>query len=930
MGADDITELGCANPSLLEEMYIKFQTNPASVDPSWREILERYDDEVDREVVSMSLKPDVEGTAVGDLRISDLISAYRTYGHLLANTNPIATKPLEEPRELNLGYLGFRDEELDRPFPTRGLLSKSTATLREIVEALRQIYCRNVGVEYMGLQMPEMEQWLQQHIEPSRFQVELSIEDRKQILDYLNRSEIFESFLHTKYVGQKRFSLEGGETVIPMLNAIIEKGSALGLEEFVIGMAHRGRLNVLCNILHKSYAEIFSEFEEGYIPDSFEGSGDVKYHRGFEAEYTTSHGQKVKISLTPNPSHLEAVDPIVEGQVRARQVMRGNGHGKDRVIPLIIHGDASIAGQGVVYETMQLYRLPGYDTGGTVHIIINNQIGFTTLPKDARSTRYCSDIARTFSAPVFHVNAEDPEGCIYATMLAVELRHRFHCDVFVEVNCYRKYGHNEGDEPAFTQPLEYAIIRKKRPIREIYRDQLVSQGVLEKHLAEAAEEEFRASLHKIKTAIEESIKKRVGEPKEAKFNPKWDPFAEIHTAISADELQQIARRFCTIPEDFNLHPKLKRLLEDRLAMVNSPLDEAHIDWGMGEHLALGSLLWQGIHVRLTGQDSRRGTFSHRHAMWMDQLRERKYFPLSHLKSGQARFDVFNSPLSEYAALGFEYGYSLANPNAFVAWEAQFGDFCNGAQIIIDQFMAPGEQKWGLHVSLTLLLPHGYEGQGPEHSSARMERFLQLCGDLNMQVVNPTTPAQLFHLIRRQALMEDHHPLIVFTPKGLLRHPKCVSSVNDLSTGSFQDIIDDPTSPKEITNVIFCSGRIYYDLMAARQEGGHNKFAIIRVEQLYPLNIDKLKHIVEKYSSAARWLWVQEEPNNMGAWKYIKCRLQEILPQNRHLEYAGRNISASPATGSHAMHKRESAAIFEAVFGEKHETGNQSPRNGRVD
>ncbi|MDP1834740.1 MAG: 2-oxoglutarate dehydrogenase E1 component [Chlamydiales bacterium] len=936
MRADDLTELGCANPALLEEMYLKFQADPVSVDPSWREILERYDDNVDREVAAMTLKPEVhyasEGSA-GDLRIADLIAAYRTYGHLLANTNPIATKSTEEPRELLLSAMGFREEELSQLFPTAGLLPAEKAPLSEIVDALRQIYCRNVGVEYMGLQMPEMEVWLQQHIEPTRFQVELSIEDKKQILDYLNRSEFFESFLHTKYVGQKRFSVEGGETIIPMLNAIIEKGASLGLEEFVLGMAHRGRLNVLCNILHKSYAEIFSEFEEGYIPDSFEGSGDVKYHRGFEADYATSHGQCVKISLTPNPSHLEAVGPVVEGQVRARQILRNEGDGKDKVLPLVIHGDASIAGQGVVYETMQLYRLPGYDNGGTVHIIINNQIGFTTLPKDARSTRYCSDIARTFSAPVFHVNAEDPEGCIYATMLAVELRYRFHCDVFVELNCYRKYGHNEGDEPAFTQPLEYAIIRKKSPIREIYRDQLVSQGVLERHLAEAAEEEFRTSLNKIKQAIEESIKKAASNQtkKEPKFRPRWDPFIKIDTSVDIAEIRQVAERFCAIPEDFTIHPKLKRLLEDRLAMVSGAKDAPGIDWGMGEHLALATLLWEGHHVRLSGQDSRRGTFSHRHAMWMDQVRERKYFPLSHLKPGQGRFDVFNSPLSEYAALGFEYGYALSNPKALVAWEAQFGDFCNGAQIIIDQFMAPGEQKWGLHVPLVLLLPHGYEGQGPEHSSARMERFLQLCGDLNMQIVDPTTPAQLFHLLRRQVLMTDHKPLVVFTPKGLLRHPRCVSKLSDFTSGSFQEIIDDPLPPKNVDKVVFCCGRVYYDLLAAREEDRDKNVALIRIEQLYPLNSEKLKTLIEKYAKTeTRWMWVQEEPSNMGAWKYIRHRLRDLLPTQHDPEYIGRGVSASPATGSHALHKRETIAILEAVFGEKHEPRHQSPSDGRVD
>ncbi len=913
MSADELTTLGCANPSIVEDIYLKFQANPNAVDPSWRELLERYDNDVDRTVVSLGLRSGDQSMA-GDLRISDLISAYRTYGHLLADVNPIATRAIQEPHELKLATIGFREDELSQHFPTRGLLSTETAPLSEIIDTLRQIYCRQTSVEYMGLQMPEVEQWLQQHIEPTRFQTDLAIEDKKQILDYLNRSEIFESFLHTKYVGQKRFSLEGGETLIPMLNAVIERGSNLGLQEFVLGMAHRGRLNVLCNILHKSYAEIFSEFEEGYIPDSFEGSGDVKYHRGFEAQFHSSKGHEVGVMLMPNPSHLESVDPVVEGWVRARQAQCSVGDGKDKILPILVHGDASIAGQGVVYETMQLYRLPGYDNGGTVHIIINNQIGFTTLPKDARSTRYCTDIARTFSAPVFHVNAEDPEGCIYATMLAVEMRHRFHCDVFIELNCYRKYGHNEGDEPAFTQPLEYALIRKKKSIREIYRDQLVSQGLLERHLAEHAEAEFLASLQAIKTSIEASVKQGHVVTKSPKMRPKFDPFAKIATAVSAEELRDVAKAFCMIPSDFNVHPKLKRLIDDRLAMASDKRDAPAMDWGMAEHLALGTLLWEGHHVRLTGQDSRRGTFSHRHAMWMDQIKERKYFPLSRLKPGQGRFDVFNSPLSEYAALGFEYGYSAANTKALVLWEAQFGDFSNGAQIIIDQYIAPGEQKWGLHVPITLLLPHGYEGQGPEHSSARMERFLLLCGDQNMQVVNPTTPAQLFHLFRRQVLMESHKPLIVFTPKGLLRHPACVSSFSDLTHGAFQTMIDDPTAPTNATRLVFCCGRVYYDLIAAREERKVTDLAIIRIEQLYPFDAARLKSVVEKYTKVNKYYWVQEEPNNMGAWKFIRYRLRDVIGKGEEPVYVGRESSASPAVGSYALSKREHAEMIKAIFG----------------
>ena len=850
-----------------------------------------------------------------DIRVYNLITAYRTYGHLLAETNPISTKKPGEVVELSLLRLGFSAKEEEELFPTCGLLPEKEAKLKDIVAALKDIYCRGIGIEYMGLQNPAVIEWLQQRIEPSRFRPNLAIEQKKAILTHLNRSELFEVFLHTKYTGQKRFSLEGGETLIPILAGAIDTGANLGVEEFFLGLAHRGRLNVLANILNKSYGDIFSEFEDYSDPGSFEGSGDVKYHKGYRSEVETDSGRKVKLCLAANPSHLESVDAVLLGHVRARQVAMNDAF--DKAIPILIHGDAAIAGQGVVYETLQLYRLPGYATGGCIHIIINNQIGFTTLPKDARSTRYCTDIAQGFNAPVFHVNGENPEECVHATQLAIELRQRFRCDVFIELNCYRKYGHNEGDEPAFTQPLEYQLIRKKKPIRELYRDDLIQQGVVERKVAEGLEEKFRAGLQEVLSGKKEELQQREALNEEEDFPQKVTKhtlFDPVDTTCSKKELIEVAEAFCQVPEGFNIHRKLKRVVDGRLKMLQGDPDARVIDWGMGEHLAFGSLLWEGTHIRLSGQDSRRGTFSHRHAMWMDQKQQKKYFPLSHLKKDQGRFDVFNSPLSEYAVLGFEFGYSLGYETALVIWEAQFGDFCNGAQIIIDQYLATAEQKWGTRESLVLFLPHGYEGQGPEHSSARIERFLQLAGDYNMQVVNPTNPAQLFHLLRRQIKRTLRKPLVVFTPKALLRHPICASSFNEIAEGRFQEVIDDEDAGADAKLLLFSCGKIYYDLVAEREERGLKDVAIVRVEQLYPLHKEALAKLIKKYGSAKRCFWVQEEPSNMGGWDFIRPQLQELLPKDLKLEYAGRQRSASPAVGSFSLHKQEHRAVMKVLFG----------------
>lgn len=901
-----------ANIDLIEQMYEKYKESPTSIDPSWRQYFEKVDAGAFDEIGVKPRSPKIDKTSTADLRIYNLIQAYRTYGHLLAKFNPIATHPIEEALELKLETLGFKQLEMQELFPTCGLLPENVATLEKIISTLKSIYCDKIGIEYMGLQNPELETWLQQQIEPNRFKSNLTIEEKRMILEQLNRSELFESFLHTKYVGQKRFSLEGGETLIPMLAEIIYKGSALKIEEFVIGMAHRGRLNVLSNILNKSYADIFSEFNEGYIPDSFEGSGDVKYHKGFYSDLVTINGTKAKVVLTPNPSHLEAVNPVVEGQTKAKQIMKDDVR-QEKVLPILVHGDAAISGQGIVYETLQLYKLSGYSTGGTIHIVINNQIGFTTVPEDGRSTMYCTDIAKSFGAPVFHVNAEDPEGCVYVTKLAIELRQKFHCEVFIDLNCYRKYGHNETDEPAFTQPLEYQIIRKKKPIRELYRDELIHQSVLEKELAEGLEAEFKQSLNK---ALKETQIPPSPLPEKEDAQKSDALFQRLETGVPKNTLVEIAEKIFFIPEGLTVHPKLANLIKERLAMVKEGEGSKPIDWGMGELLAYGTLLWQGIHVRLSGQDSCRGTFSHRHALWMDQVKERGYFPLSHLKDGQGRCDIINSPLSEFGALGFEFGYSLANTDALVIWEAQFGDFCNGAQVIIDQFISPAEQKWGLKFGLVMYLPHGYEGQGPEHSSGRIERFLQLCGNNNMQVVNPTTPAQLFHLLRRQVLRQIRKPLIVFTPKGLLRHPECVNRLDDFTSGNFQEILDDAFPLKNVKKLVFCSGRIYYDLSAARKKFNADDIAIIRIEQLYPLYLDRLQALIEKYTGFKECYWVQEEPSNMGAWDYLRPILSGMLAGKAELKYVGRPRSAATAVGSHALHIKEHEAILSAIFNKK--------------
>ncbi len=874
-------DLSFSNLAYLDEQYRKYLENPESLEPSWKHFFEGWE-------YARNLSG---GENAADVKVDHLIQAYRTYGHLKAHFNCLEEPPV-------VPELAYQESDLKTLYPTNGFFKKTDAPLEEIIAALEQTYCGSIGIEYMGIQNPELEKWIQKEIEPG-FVIPLTTDEKLHIFQDLNRAELFETFLHTKYVGQKRFSLEGGETLIPMLTMIVESANAEGVHEVVLGMAHRGRLNVLANLLNKSYDAIFSEFEDYYTPLLGEGTGDVKYHKGFVGSLTTKKGEQVSVTLTANPSHLEAVDPVVEGQARAKQELKG----RKEVIPILIHGDASVAGQGVVYETLQLSKLNGYETGGTLHIVINNQIGFTTLPKDGRSTRYCTDIALAFGAPVFHVNAEDPDACVYAALLALKIRQKFHIDVFIDLNCYRKYGHNEGDEPAFTQPQQYLKIRQKKTIRSLYLEKLVSTGLLSDAVAHASEVEFRDKLQK---ALDQVSSKPPSTTKEILKKEEPAPIP----AVSVESLQTLAREFCKVPGGFNIHPKIQKLQDDRLAMVTYPTAKK-IDWGMGEHLAYASLLAEGVHVRISGQDSRRGTFSHRHAMWVDQKSEGRYYPLSHLSTNKASFDVYNSPLSEFAVLGFDFGYSMFYTQALVIWEAQYGDFANGAQVIIDQFISSSEQKWGHKSGLTLYLPHGYEDQGPEHSSARLERFLQLSANNNWTVASCTSPAQLFHLLRRQGLQKAKRPLILMAPKALLRNPECVSSLSEFAAGSFEEVILDPiVEPpvKRARRVIFCSGRVYYDLLAARKTPD---VAIIRIEQLYPFPTEKIRDVIQSYSGTSDWCWVQEEPRNMGAWSYIFPELNQLTP--KAVRFVGRDASSSPAAGSHVLHKEQLVKFLQEAF-----------------
>ncbi len=894
------------NLALVEEQFDKFIKDPSSVELSWKTLFENWQQE--KNPFSALKIADLKNSQTNlDWRLIYLIEAYRHNGYLAAKFNPLNPLPKDKLAQLQMENYGLEEEDLTKNFVTHGLLTEKVAPLSQIISTLKKIYCSQLGIEYGETAHRERTQWLQQQIESPTAKPAFLPEQQQFVLKQLMQAELFEQFLHTKYVGQKRFSLEGLETLIPLLSQLIDKGAKEGLEEVVLGMAHRGRLNVLAHILQKPYSEIFKEFEELPLTQTQPKSGDVKYHKGFCATILTSAKQLVKLDLSPNPSHLEAVNPVVEGMTKAKQLISQDVEQK-HIIPILIHGDASIAGQGVVYETLQLHQLEGYNTGGTIHLILNNQIGFTASPEETRSTDYCTDISKTFGFPIFHVNAEDPEACLRIASLAMELRQKFHCDVFIDLNGYRKYGHNETDEPAFTQPIDYQGIKIKQKISQLYKDQLIKEKIIEAGSTEEVEQT-------IKLALSQALKEAAGLPEKLSIqslNNQNALFNPVETAVPLDSLRQLTTSFTTIPQDFNLHAKLIALAKERLKMVEQEKSQL-VDWSMAETLAYASLLVEGVDVRLTGQDCRRGTFSHRHAVWVDQIQQYTYFPLQHLTKQQGSFTIYNSPVSEFAPLGFEFGFSEAHPQALVIWEAQFGDFCNGGQVIIDQFIAPSDQKWSMQSRLVLYLPHGYEGQGPEHSSARIERFLALAGDENLWIVNPTTPAQFFHVLRRQMKSALIKPLIIFTPKGLLRHPSCVSALQNLTTGSFAEILEDTGVKEQITRLAFCSGRLYYDLIAERDKTLTTDLAIIRIEQLYPLHTQRLKEIVQSYSQIETYFWVQEEPANMGAWEFMQTAFKEILPKNFELIYRGRHSSASTAVGSMHLHKKETATILQTLF-----------------
>jgi len=843
--------------------------------------------------------------------VMQLIQMYRINGHMLANLNPLSHGPGSSP-ELELSYFGLSVWDLDREFYCAGLGGMEKAPLRDILHMLRTTYCGYIGAEFMHVQNLEERFWLRDRMETTNNRPELDRADKHHILHKLNQAEAFESFLHKKYVGHKRFSLEGAETVIPMIDFMLEHGGEMGVEEVYLGMAHRGRLNVLVNTMGKSYQRIFNEFE-GYLdPATRQGSGDVKYHLGTTGEHVTRDGKKIKLTLLPNPSHLEAVNPVVEGATRARQDEIGDGS-DTQIIPLLLHGDAAFAGQGVVAETLNMSQLRGYKTGGTIHLIINNQIGFTTLPRDARSTLYASDLAKTIMAPIFHINGDQPESAVHAMRLALEYRQKFNKDVVLDLICYRKYGHNEGDEPAFTQPGMYKEINGHPNVRDLYVGELLRKGELTRDEADDIFSEFDQLLESAFDQAQQAKSAEVNEDRIVRLSTRQsDRNPQFDTRYDLERIRTIALKLNTVPGDFDANPKLLRILAKRNEIVEK--NEKKIEWGYAEAIAFGSLLDQGVNVRLSGQDVERGTFSHRHSVLHGTETNQQFVPLNHLFENQGKYQVFNSHLSEFAVLGFEFGYSSVSTGTLVLWEAQFGDFSNGAQIIIDQFLSASEAKWGQTSSVVMLLPHGFEGQGPEHSSSRMERYLQLCAEDNMQVVNCTTPAQYFHLLRRQAFTQNRKPLIVISPKSLLRHPLAVSSADELANGSFNLMLrDDVAQPENVRRVVFCSGKVYYDLFKYREENRITDTALIRLEQVYPFPDADVREFAAQYPDASDWVWCQEEPRNMGAWSFVNPLFEGEL--GLRLRYAGRMASASPAAGSMKVHNFEQDTLVKSAFGQ---------------
>lgn len=908
---DNLSYLNGANAEYIESLYQSYKEDRNSVEFGWQKFFEGFD--FGRTSDATNVSAEAPEHFLKEINVLNLINGYRQRGHLFTKTNPVRERRKHSPT-LDIENFGLAKSDLDTVFNSAietGI--GAPAKLSDIISFLEQTYCVSIGAEYLYVRTPEVLKWIQTKMESERNTPKFSIEEKKRILTKLNEAVSFENFLGTKFLGQKRFSLEGAEALIPALDSVIEKGSELGIEEFVIGMAHRGRLNVLANIMQKTYKDIFAEFEgKGYSAESPFG-GDVKYHLGYSTDVTTNAGKSVHLSLCPNPSHLETVNGVVEGMSRSKIDFKYGGD-NNRLAPILIHGDASVAGQGIVYEVIQMAGLEGYKTGGTIHLVINNQIGFTTNYKDARSSTYCTDIAKVTLSPVFHVNGDDVEALVYAINLAMEYRQKYKNDVFIDILCYRRFGHNEADEPKFTQPLLYKAIEKHANPRDIYIEKLTKTGELEAGLAKEMEKQFKGILQE-----------RLNEAKELtstysdiKFGGAWadmrlatakDFETSPDTSVKKTTLLEVAKRISTLPKDKKFFKKIEKLFDERHKMATT----SHVfDWAMGEQLAYGTLLAEGKRVRLSGQDVKRGTFSHRHAVLTLEDSEEEYTPLLNISEQQAQFDIYNSHLSEYGVLGFEYGYAMANPNALTIWEAQFGDFFNGAQIVVDQYIASAETKWQRENGLVMLLPHGYEGQGPEHSSARIERFMELCADYNMQVTNCTTPANFFHALRRQFKRDFRKPLVVFSPKSLLRHPLCVSPLKDFTDGKFQEVIDDVNvKPANVKRVVFCSGKIYYEMLETQKANTKGDVALVRVEQLYPTPVDQMEAVYKKYKNAKDAVWVQEEPENMGAWPYLLRRLRKT--SFSQMDVISRKESSSTATGFAKQHANQQAYIIASAF-----------------
>jgi len=906
---DNFSFLNAVHSGFIADLYDKYLTNPDAVEPSWRSFFQGYD--LANENYSLSDNEEtieIPQEVRKEFLVVDLINGYRSRGHLFTKTNPVRDRRQYKP-SLDIQNFGLSENDLDKEFSAGEILGIGKASLSNIITHLKRIYCDSIGVEYTYMRNPEKLKWWQNTINENGNHPDYSVESKKYILGKLNQAVTFESFLQTKYVGQKRFSLEGGETLIPGISVMLrDAAEKFGVKECVLGMAHRGRLNTLVNIFKKPVRELFSEFEGKDFEDQ-DIDGDVKYHLGLTLSKTYRDGNEIKMNLVPNPSHLETVAAVAEGITRAKIDRKYNGD-SSKILPIVIHGDAAIAGQGIAYEVVQMAKLNGYKTGGTVHIVVNNQIGFTTNYLDARSSTYCTDVAKVTLSPVLHVNADDTEAVCHAMEMALQFRMRFKTDVFIDLLGYRKYGHNEGDEPRFTQPKLYKAIAKHKNPKDIYAAQLLEEGSIDNNYVEQITKEFKEMLN---TEFDNSKEDKNSKVKEF-MKSTWVGFERqdkqamlktIDTSYPEESLKNIAKVVATVPEGANFVRKAQRILQGRAKMA---FETNQLDWGMAENLAYGSLMEEGYNVRISGQDVERGTFSHRHAILRDETTEERINLLNINPNAKGQMTIYNSLLSEYGVLGFDYGYAMGNPNTLTIWEAQFGDFSNGAQIMFDQYISAAEDKWKTQNGIVVLLPHGYEGQGSEHSSARIERYLQLCAEDNMTVANCTTPANFYHLLRRQMKRDYRKPLIVFTPKSLLRHPKAVNSIQDLANGEFQEVIDDTVNVDGVTKMVFCMGKFYYDLLAERESLEREDVALVRIEQLFPLHQDKIQKIIDKYPNVTDYVWAQEEPRNMGAWSYMLQRFEL-----KNLSVCSRKYYAVPAAGSSTRFKKRPQAVIDSVF-----------------